>query len=121
MQLPKPERASVPCGKCRHCCRGTLLVLFPKDGDDLTLYEYDYMNLPDGTKVPVLKHKENGDCAYLGVNGCTIHDHAPVMCQAFDCRRWFLKFDAATRRKMILEDPDTKGVLEAGRQRLHTL
>jgi hypothetical protein len=115
------ERASVPCGKCRHCCRGQLLVLVPEEGDDLTLYEHDYMDVPDVGQIPVLKHKPNGECVYLGPNGCTIHDHAPVLCQVFDCRRWFQKFDAATRRKMILSDPGHKRVFEAGRQRLHTL
>lgn len=36
----------------------------------------------------MLAHKANGECVYLGKKGCTIHDRAPIVCKAFDCRRW---------------------------------
>lgn len=34
----------------------------------------------------MLAHKENGDCIYLGVGGCSIHDRKPRMCREMDCR-----------------------------------
>jgi len=36
--------------------------------------------------VPILKHKENGECFYLGKDGCTIHHWKPQKCREMDCR-----------------------------------
>lgn len=33
-----------------------------------------------------LQHKFNGDCAYLGESGCTIHETKPFACRLYDCR-----------------------------------
>jgi Fe-S-cluster containining protein len=35
----------------------------------------------------MLAHAKNGNCIYLGENGCTIHDTKPQMCKEMDCRR----------------------------------
>ncbi len=72
---------TVPCNGCMECCKGPdrgLLVLL--DG------------LHPGIKVErcgaygFLARKLNGDCLYLGENGCTIYDVRPQECRQFDCR-----------------------------------
>jgi len=113
-------RADVPCGSCHLCCKSEVLVLLPDEGDDVASYQHEFMELPQG-RLPVLKHKPNGDCVYLGEDGCTIHERAPFICRIFDCRRWFLAHSRAERRRMIATSLATKDVFAAGRDRLASL
>lgn len=114
------ERAVVPCGSCRLCCRNNLILLFPDDGDDVASYEHDIVTLPKGTGA-VLKHKPNGDCIYLGPDGCTIHDRAPVVCAVFDCRKQYLSMTRVERRRRIAMGLLSKEIMDAGRARLGSL
>lgn len=112
-------RAIVPCGTCRACCKYELVALYPEDGDDVDSYQHDSVTLHTGESIVILKRKPNGDCIYLDAeHGCTIHDRAPIVCQAFDCRGYFLKYDRQTRRLLSRRSPHTKEVFEAGRKRL---
>jgi hypothetical protein len=126
VQVIMAERANVPCGTCHACCRQERVILHPECGDDIA--SYDTVEAPAdtvGVKIygggerRMLSHKPNGDCVYLGDGGCTIWERAPAMCQAFDCRRLFLRFTRAERRrfKKVL-DTD---VMRAGRERLGSL
>jgi uncharacterized protein len=115
-------RASVPCNGCRACCHGDLIVLHPENGDDPSAYETEPFSHPlTGKPCLALKHKHNGECVYLGPEGCTIHDRAPVICREFDCRRMYLSVPRAERRRLISAGVLDKEVLEAGRKRVHTL
>ena len=77
------KRQDVPCGDCRLCCKNMLIVVSPSMGDDVAQFEAAPMpEMPGFFRIP---ERENGDCYYLGSNGCTIHDHAPAMCQFFSC------------------------------------
>ena len=78
-----PARQDVPCGDCRLCCKNMLVVVSPSMGDDVTQFEAVPMpEMPGFFRIP---ERDNGDCHYLGEHGCTIHDHAPAMCQFFSC------------------------------------
>ena len=72
----------VPCNGCTLCCHGDAIRLLPEDNERL------YLTVPHARMKGhlMLDHKTNGDCVYLGVSGCTIHDWKPRMCQAMDCR-----------------------------------
>jgi len=41
----------------------------------------------------MIAHLPNGDCVYLGDNGCTIHGRAPALCRAADCRSVALRYN----------------------------
>ncbi len=113
--------ADVPCDGCTACCRGgELVVLFPEDGDDVSLYDCDTVKTSRET-LHVLRHRPNGDCIYLGDNGCTIYDHAPAVCRRFDCRRYFLSMPRNERRQMERVARAKLKIFEAARERLHTL
>lgn len=117
---------AVPCNGCTACCRQELIFLHPEHGDIIEAYDtFPTINPVTNKEGHAIKHKDNGECVYLGENGCTIHDRAPVICREFDCRRWFLKFgDRAARRrflKALPHDDVSREVFEAGRARLHTL
>jgi Fe-S-cluster containining protein len=73
------------------------------------------------TAVLKLGHRENGDCAYLGESGCTIHENRPTVCRQFDCRTMFLSMTRAERRAWIKSGNMSKEVFQAGRERLDTL
>jgi len=112
-------RVPVPCNGCVACCRNELVVLYPEHGDDLTL-EHDKVDTPHGP-LHVLKQRENGDCFYLGPQGCTIHDRAPAICKVFDCRRYFLSMPRAERRQLAQRNGAKIGIFEAGHARLTSL
>jgi uncharacterized protein len=115
-------RASVPCNGCTACCRHDLIVLHPECGDDVASYDTYQMPHPFLPKVVyALKRRANGDCVYLGPQGCTIYERAPTICREFDCRKQYLMHSRAQRRELVAKGLYDKAVLEAGRQRVHTL
>jgi len=114
---------NVPCNGCTACCRNELLVLHPEMGDRAVDYLTQEVTNPiTGKRCLALQQKPNGDCIYLGENGCTIHGRAPAICREFDCRRFFLRLGGRNERRQILKTGlVTKDVYEAGRKRLNTL
>jgi len=64
-------------------------MLHPSLGDDYHQYRtedvYDATGKIVGKK---LLQKADGDCHYLGENGCTIWGSHPAICRAFDCRKY---------------------------------
>ena len=115
------ERKVVPCEGCTACCRRERVILSPEHGDVID----DYLVTPnrkgiDGPVEWMLGHQLNGDCIYLGNNGCTIHDRAPWACRQFDCRRWLSGFPKAMQELLLPDDIDG-AVLAAARKRMHTL
>lgn len=52
--------------------------------EDPAAYDTEAITTPAGITY-VLRHQENGDCIYLGPDGCTIHGHHPAICRTFDC------------------------------------
>jgi Fe-S-cluster containining protein len=116
------ERRNVPCGSCRRCCQLDLIVLHPENGDVIADYETEVRFNPiTGRPAHVLKHKPNGDCIYLGPEGCSIHDRAPVSCQEFDCRLMYLVTSRAQRRRIVAQGAFKKEVFDEGRKRVDTL
>ncbi len=113
------ERAEVACGSCRACCRGEAIMLFPADGDLIETYQtFDGINPINGHAAKFVAQKENGDCVYLGAEGCAIHARAPAICRKFDCAglyRRFMEMPRADRRRLkkLVDGP----VMEAGRER----
>ncbi|WP_226833965.1 YkgJ family cysteine cluster protein [Acidithiobacillus ferrooxidans] len=80
----RSRRQDVPCGSCHLCCKNMLIVVSPSMGDDVSQFAaaVPMPEMPGFFRIP---EQENGDCYYLGAHGCTIHDHAPAMCQFFSC------------------------------------
>jgi len=87
--LPQPFIAKVDCGSCRKCCKGNSLIMLQ---DDESPDRYDCVWHPhfDGY---ALKRKPNGDCVYLGEDGCTIWGRHPIICRIFDCADFAMRMD----------------------------
>jgi len=63
----------------------------------------------------------NGDCVYLGADGCTIHGRQPAVCKAFDCRVFFRKLYGLPMEKrdhLIANKPRVKETAEIGARML---
>lgn len=81
------ERQIVPCDGCTVCCRDEHVFLHPERGDDPSRYHTrELFNPLTGLMGIALAADERGACVYLGDRGCTIHDAAPAICRAFDCK-----------------------------------
>jgi hypothetical protein len=111
LNLDLPD-AKVPCDGCKLCCKGTPVLLV--DGDDVSTYET--VLGPDGKHY--LRMLENGDCAYLGLEGCTIHDRAPYACRVFDCRIMAMQYTRFERRKLIRAGVLDVDIMARGRELL---
>ncbi len=102
----------VPCNGCTLCCQGDLIRL--EDEDDPSNYLTEPHPFIHGTLM--LAHKSNGDCIYLKENGCSIHNHAPLLCRVADCRSIALKYDYETARKLHAMNKIDIRVWDKGRQ-----
>jgi Putative zinc- or iron-chelating domain len=87
---------NVPCNGCRACCLHDMIPLMPERGDLIWTYKHEVVATATGPKA-VLQCGETGGCIYLGRDGCTIHDRAPAICRAFDCRELFRSKTRAER------------------------
>jgi|KBSMisStandDraft_5_1062788.scaffolds.fasta_scaffold2023719_2 Fe-S-cluster containining protein len=68
--------------------------------------------------VAGLDQRENGDCVYLGSEGCSIYERRPTVCRQFDCRTEFLAKTRNERRDSIKSGMIPREVYEAARQRV---
>lgn len=93
----------------------------PEAGDDPASYQCHKVELANGLSYFEIDHHANGDCVYLGPDGCTIHERAPYLCRIFDCRDAYRMHSRAERRRRIAEGRASAAVYEAGRTRLKSL
>jgi hypothetical protein len=82
---PRQPLPPLNCNGCRLCCIGDEIALKPGE-DNPALYKTKLT----AEGVRLLARDKHGNCYALGKRGCQIHHIAPVMCRAFDCRRWVL-------------------------------
>lgn len=112
--------AMVPCGSCHLCCVNELVILMPEAGDVVGDYLTKKVRLGP-QEVDALQHRENGECVYLGPDGCTIHDRSPVLCREYDCRLAFKLVPRHERRRRLKMGLADKARYDRGRELLPTL
>lgn len=94
--------SSVPCGSCTLCCRGQPVFLRPGEDARGLVVVVDIIPGTNGRRALRLPLTPEGDCAYLGAEGCTVYDQRPWVCRSFDCREHYFK-PAAERRRLEAE------------------
>ena len=110
------------CATCPGlCCRNDTIMLHPDRGDDPAVYATEPITNPlTGGPAFMLAHKPNGDCVYLaevgGAGRCSIYDHRPAICRAFDCGLAFAKLSRNDRRAMLKADLASRETFEQGRR-----
>lgn len=84
------ERGSVvPCGTCTACCTSSQFVhIEPDETDTLAHIPAELLSAaplrPEGHVV--LGYDERGQCPMLVDGRCSIYEHRPRTCRAYDCR-----------------------------------
>jgi hypothetical protein len=112
------RRSAVPCDGCTLCCR-TLIV--PLAEEEFESYDWAWIE-KDGKRLGrALKRRPDGACVYLGDRGCTIHGHAPHVCQRFDCRDLVVKWNRNERRHKINSGQLPKSLFVKGREMLEKM
>ncbi len=81
--------AQVPCCGCTACCTSSQFVhIAPDETDTLSHIPADILfpapRLPPGHVL--LGYDEEGRCPMLIDNRCSIYEHRPRTCRAYDCR-----------------------------------
>jgi Fe-S-cluster containining protein len=109
------ERNTVPCGSCHLCCK-LCTPLHPEHGDREEEYQTAVLLVPGKPPQRILDRLANGDCVYLGRNGCMIWDRAPWVCRDFDCRSAWRNSDRGGRRLAIKQGKMTKEIFARGRE-----
>jgi hypothetical protein len=108
-------RNIVPCGPCHLCCKLMTPVL-PRD--DPSQYQTAMCYTPGKVPYLVLDRHANGDCIYLGPDGCTIWHRAPSACREFDCRNTFMNSDRQGRKLAVKHGLMPKAIFDRGRELL---
>ena len=81
--------ADVPCDGCTACCTSSQFVpIGPDETDTLAHIPADLLfpapRLPKGHVL--LGYDERGHCPMLVDDRCSIYEHRPSTCRAYDCR-----------------------------------
>lgn len=79
----------VPCGTCTACCTSAQFIhIEPDEADTLAhippTLVFPAPGRPAGTVL--LGYDENGHCPMLVDGACSIYEHRPRTCRAYDCR-----------------------------------
>jgi len=81
--------ADVPCGTCTACCRAGWFVHVAPDEVEALRRIPAALQFPAPGRPPghvVVPHDDRGRCPMLTDAGCSIYEHRPRTCRAFDCR-----------------------------------
>jgi len=101
--------ADVPCGTCTACCRAGWFVHVAPDEAEALRRIPAALRFPAPGRPPghvVVPHDDRGRCPMLTDAGCSIYEHRPRTCRAFDCR----VFTATGLR------PDDDGAVDVARR-----
>ncbi len=81
--------SDVPCGGCTACCTSSQFVTIEPDEVDTLAHIPAVLLFPAPRRPPghvVLGYDERGHCPMLADGGCSIYEHRPRACRAYDCR-----------------------------------
>jgi Fe-S-cluster containining protein len=79
----------VPCGTCTACCESAQFVHVGPDEADTLARIPPVLLVPAPGRPPghwVMGYDEHGRCPMLVDGGCSIYEHRPRTCRAYDCR-----------------------------------
>lgn len=107
--------SNVACAGCTVCCRDQLVLLMPDDEPRLASLEFFEIDFK-GEAYRSLKHKPDGTCIHLGVDGCSVYENRPEVYRSYDCRMQFLIMSRNQRRAWKNQD-----IWREARKRLATL
>jgi hypothetical protein len=81
---PCGSETAVSCNGCTACCRLYDIDVDPTQEKPESLAHLDLMRGSNGLQR--LRRRQDGSCSHLGPSGCSVREHRPRACRAFDCR-----------------------------------
>jgi Fe-S-cluster containining protein len=81
--------ADVPCAGCTACCRSSQFIhIDPDETETLARIPSELLSPAPRSSAGqvVLGYDEHGCCPMLVDNRCSIYEHRPRTCRAYDCR-----------------------------------
>jgi Fe-S-cluster containining protein len=87
--LREEADAAVPCGGCTACCTSSQFVTIGAEETDTLAHIPSALLFPAPGKPRghfVLGYDERGHCPMLVDGRCSIYEHRPKTCRAYDCR-----------------------------------
>jgi Fe-S-cluster containining protein len=93
-----------------------MMTILKPDEVDQYVTALWYRDGLDKPPVTILDRLPNGDCFYLGEQGCTIHDRAPHECRQYDCRAMFRNSDRQGRKLAVKNGVVPKAIFDRGRE-----
>jgi Fe-S-cluster containining protein len=89
LALTTDAGAEVPCGTCTACCRSSYFIhIEPDETETLRRIPRSLLfaapGLPEGNVV--MGYDARGHCPMLVDDRCSIYEHRPRTCRAYDCR-----------------------------------
>lgn len=83
------REVAVPCAECRACCHSSLFIHIAPDERDTLAHIAPGLLFPAPGAPPghlLMGYDRHGRCPMLTDAGCSIYEHRPRTCRAFDCR-----------------------------------
>lgn len=83
----KFREAKFSCGDCKACCHQRVEIFGDEPASRLQHLDIvpDEFGGPDDRS---LRRNADGSCVHLGEHGCTVYEHRPTACRAYDCRMY---------------------------------
>ena len=82
-------QSDVPCDGCTACCSSSQFVHIGPDETDTLAHIPAELQFPAPGRPAghvVLGYDDRGCCPMLNADGCSIYEHRPRTCRAYDCR-----------------------------------
>jgi hypothetical protein len=89
----KSAAMSVPCDGCTACCHQRININPVRESVDELSQHLDVVQDEHGY---FLRRRDDGACIHLGPEGCTVYQHRPRACRAYDCRIFALPANGAS-------------------------
>jgi uncharacterized protein len=106
--------AAVPCGGCTACCTSSQFVQIGADETETVAHIPKALLFPAPGRPKghlVLGYDERGHCPMLVDGRCSIYEHRPRTCRAYDCRIF-----TATGLDVDAEDPHKEAIAHRARR-----
>jgi Fe-S-cluster containining protein len=104
---------SYACHACNRCCRNKAIRVGSYEILRLARYlgisTTQFIENHTEAGGTVLRSKENGDCAFLGERGCSVHPDRPLACRIYPLARW-VSPDGEESFGHLTPHPKTEGV-----------
>jgi hypothetical protein len=104
---------SYACHACKRCCRNKAIRVNPYEilrlARRLEMSTTQFIERNTEAGGTVLRSRDDGNCVFLGEEGCTVHPDRPLACRIYPLARW-VSADGEESFGHLVPHPQTEGV-----------